>query len=134
MPAHSKRPEDQPTRLQETLRKLRGGFVAVTVFSFFLNLLMLATPLYMLQIYQRVLSSGHLPTLFYLTLVTIFALLILGALYTIRGWILSRIGGWLSAEMGGPLISASVVRTLAGSATGAQPLRELGHIQPCSTK
>ena len=129
MPAHSKRPEDQPTRLQETLRKLRGGFVAVTVFSFFLNLLMLATPLYMLQIYQRVLSSGHLPTLFYLTLVTIFALLILGALYTIRGWILSRIGGWLSAEMGAPLISASVVRTLAGSATGAQPLRELGHIQ-----
>jgi PrtD family type I secretion system ABC transporter len=129
MPAQHKRPEEQPTPLQQTLRKLRSGFAAVTVFSFFLNLLMLATPLYMLQIFQRVLSSGHLPTLFYLTLATIFALLILGTLYTIRSWILNRISAWLSASMGSPLISASLTSTLAGTATGAQPLRDLGHIQ-----
>jgi len=129
MRAHSHHRDDQPTLLQQTLRKLRGGFVAVAIFSFFLNLLMLATPLYMLQIFQRVLSSGHMQTLLYLTLVTIFALLILGTLFTIRSWILARLSGWLGAAAGGPLISASLNSTLSGAATGAQPLRDLAHIQ-----
>ena len=65
------------TALQEALRKTRSAFFAVSVFSFFLNLLMLATPLYMLQVFERVLSSGHVQTLLYLTLITIFALLVL---------------------------------------------------------
>jgi PrtD family type I secretion system ABC transporter len=117
------------TLLQEAMRKLRGGFVSVLIFSFFLNLLMLATPLYMLQIFQRVLSSGHLQTLLYLTLITIFALLILGALLAIRSWILARLSGWLSAAVSGRLVSANLTLSLEGSATGAQPLRELAHIQ-----
>jgi PrtD family type I secretion system ABC transporter len=118
-----------PTALQEALQKVRKGFFSVAVFSFFLNLLMLATPLYMLQVFQRVLASGHLPTLFYLTLVTIFALMILGFLYTIRAWILSRISGWLSGALSGQLISASLKSSLAGSPSGSQPLRELGQMQ-----
>jgi len=117
------------TALQQTLGKVRTGFVAVAVFSFFLNLLMLATPLYMLQVFQRVLSSGHMQTLLYLTLVTVFALLILGVLNTIRTWLLNRISGWLSGALSGQLISASLRSTLGGTATGAQPLRDLGQIQ-----
>jgi ATP-binding cassette subfamily C protein/ATP-binding cassette subfamily C exporter for protease/lipase/ATP-binding cassette subfamily C protein EexD len=118
-----------PTALQEALHKVRAGFVAVAIFSFFLNLLMLATPLYMMQVFQRVLSSGHLPTLFYLTVVTVFALLILGMLSAIRSWVLGRVSGWLSGALSGRLIATSVSSSLTGAATGAQPLRELGQLR-----
>ena len=37
----------------------RWGFVAIGVFSFFLNLLMLVSPLYMMQVFDRVLASGR---------------------------------------------------------------------------
>ncbi len=119
----------QKTVLQQALSRSRTAFLSVAVFSFFLNLLMLATPLYMLQVFSRVLSSGHVPTLFYLTLVTIFALLILGLLSMIRSWILLRISSWLSTSLSGPLITASLSNTLSGNTTGAQPLRDLGQIQ-----
>jgi PrtD family type I secretion system ABC transporter len=122
-------PADRLTPLQEALRKVRGGFLAAAVYSFFLNLLMLATPLYMLQVFQRVLSSGHAQTLLYLTIITVFALLILGLLFTIRAWILGRVAGWLSSALSGQLISASLKSSLQGNPSGAQPLRELGQLQ-----
>jgi PrtD family type I secretion system ABC transporter len=126
---HASSSNKESTALQQALTKVRSGFLAVAVFSFFLNLLMLATPLYMLQVFQRVLGSGHLPTLIYLTIVTMFALLILGVLFTIRSWILGRVSGWLSAALSEPLIASSLKNTLAGSGTGAQPLRELGQLR-----
>ena len=76
--------QDKPDDLHNALACVRSGFVGVGVFSFFLNLLMLATPLYMLAVYQRVLTSGHQGTLIYLTVATVFALLVMGALFTIR--------------------------------------------------
>ena len=94
--------------LRDAIGKTRGAFISVTIFSFFLNLLMLATPLYMLQVFERVLSSAHVQTLLYLTLITIFALLILGILNTVRTWILSRVSGWLSAALSAPVIEASL--------------------------
>jgi PrtD family type I secretion system ABC transporter len=127
--SHANPAAHQPTSLQHALHKARGGFVAVAVFSFFLNLLMLATPLYMLQVFQRVLGSGHSYTLLYLTIITIFALLILGVLFGIRSWILGRISGWLSGALGGRLISASLTSALAGTPTGSQPLNDLRQIQ-----
>ena len=101
----------------------------MAVFSFFLNLLMLATPLYMLSVFQRVLGSGHTYTLLYLTLITIFALMILGILFTIRSRILAQISGWLSGVLSGRLISASLTSTLAGAQNGMQPLSDLRQIQ-----
>jgi PrtD family type I secretion system ABC transporter len=127
--AHTTQGTVQLTVLEQALRTARKGFIAVAVFSFFLNLLMLATPIYMLQVFQRVLGSGHNYTLLYLTAITIFALLILGVLFTVRMWILSRISGWLNAALSGPLISASLQSSLAGNPLGSQPLRDLGHIQ-----
>ena len=40
-------------RLKESLKALKGGFLAVLGFSFAINMLMLASPLYMLQVYDR---------------------------------------------------------------------------------
>ena len=43
--------------MRDALAACRGGFLAVALFSLFINLLMLVTPLYMLQVFDRVLSS-----------------------------------------------------------------------------
>src|SRR5713101_2006064 len=45
----------------------RDAFVAAAAFSFFINLLMLASPLYMMQIYNRVLPSRSESTLIVLS-------------------------------------------------------------------
>ena len=111
------------------LRQVRGAFLAVGIFSFFLNLLYLVSPLYMLQIYDRVLTSGQRPTLLYLTIIAAVALLVLGILEALRGMLLTRIGAWTNQALSGDLVSASVRATLAGREQGAQALRDLNQVQ-----
>ncbi len=45
------------------LRALRGGFVGIGLVSLIINVLMLTGPMFMLQVYDRVLASGSVPTL-----------------------------------------------------------------------
>jgi ATP-binding cassette subfamily C protein len=65
--------------LTEVRRRSRGALVATFVFSVFVNLLMLTSPLYMLQVYDRVLVSRSEATLIALSvLATAFLFLIDG--------------------------------------------------------
>lgn len=64
----------------------------VGLFSIFANLLMLTGPLYMLQIYDRVLGSGSVETLIALTLLVIFLYGMMGLLDYSRSNIMARIG------------------------------------------
>ncbi len=105
------------------------AFVAVCFFSFFLNLLFLTSPLYMLQVYDRVLASGRHETLFYLTLMAVFALIIFGMLEGLRQAMLSRIGSWLHNQVGDAVISASVQSTIGNKPIGGQGLRDLQSVQ-----
>ena len=123
-----KRPTN--TLLKETLAASRGGFVAVGVFSLFINVLMLTAPLYMLQVFDRVLTSRSVETLVMLTLIAGAALLALGALDALRGAALVRIGTWLDGRIGGPVLAASIsaaVRT--GEGASAQRLRDLSTLR-----
>ena len=70
--------------LKQALSACRGGFAAVVVFSLFINVLMLTAPLYMLQIFDRVIVSRSEDTLLYLTLIAGVALLTLAALEITR--------------------------------------------------
>ncbi|MHA6287686.1 type I secretion system permease/ATPase [Maricaulis sp. CAU 1757] len=117
------------TLLDKTLRDSRRGFLAVAVFSFFLNLLFLVSPLYMLQVYDRVLASGSRPTLFYLTLIALVALAVFGVLDAVRTAVLTRIGGWLQARLGAPILRSSLAAANAGQSVGAQPIRDLQQLQ-----
>ncbi len=117
------------TPLDKAMREARPGFVLNGVFSFFLNLLMLVTPIYMMQVFDRVLSSGRTETLLYLTVIAGFALLVLGALEATRTVVLNRISAWSDRRLSGPLIAASVAAKLGGSHTGSQPLRDLGQMR-----
>ena len=72
----------------------RKCFYLAGLFSFGVNLLMLTVPLYMISVFDRVISSRSEETLVYLTLIAIFALAIMGALDLIRSQLLVRLGFW----------------------------------------
>ncbi len=73
-------------------RLSRNAIAAAFLFSVFINLLMLTSPLYMLQVYDRVLVSRSEPTLLALTLLMTFLFVIMGLLDHARGRVLARIG------------------------------------------
>ena len=64
--------------LKEALARCRRGLWAVAGFSMIINLLMLTVALYMLQVYDRVLTSESVQTLVYLSVIAVGALVLLG--------------------------------------------------------
>lgn len=72
----------QANELKEVLKKSKKCMVYAGIFSVFVNLLMLTPPLYMLQLYGRVVTSRSLDTLIFLTLI-VFALFAFMGLFEI---------------------------------------------------
>lgn len=115
--------------LRAALRECRGGLRYVAMFSFFINLLVLTSPIYMMQIYDRVLNSGHVETLIFLTLIAGVAVLIMGILEAVRGRLLNRISRWFEQKLAPDMIDSAMRSALYGLPASAQPLRDLGHIR-----
>jgi ATP-binding cassette subfamily C protein/ATP-binding cassette subfamily C exporter for protease/lipase/ATP-binding cassette subfamily C protein EexD len=115
--------------LDAALREARRGLAVVAALSLFLNLLVLVSPLYMFQVFDRVLPSGHVETLVALTVIAGFALLVFGLLEVIRHQALIRISAWLDRCLSEPVLAASVGEALAGRAIGAQALRDLAQLR-----
>lgn len=114
-------------QLQEALRTCKGAFTAAAVFSMFVNLLMLVPAFYMLQVYDRVVTSGSVPTLVMLTLILLLLLGTMGALEFVRSRILVRISNRFDKLLGGRLFDASFQQALrsGGAQSNAQPLQDL---------
>lgn len=75
--------------MRQALQSSRNLFIATFVFSFFVNALMLTGPIYMLQVYDRVLGSRSEETLFALSLLVAFLYLTMGMLDYARGRIMA---------------------------------------------
>lgn len=106
----------------------------VAGFSLLINLLMLTSSLYMMQVYDRVLSSGSLSTLLYLTLIAIGAIGLMSALDYTRGRMLGVLGDWLERRFGPPMLGRMVDGALSSQATGqggarTEILRDLGTVR-----
>ncbi|RKF12436.1 type I secretion system permease/ATPase [Roseovarius spongiae] len=110
-------------------RELRGAFILVGLFSAAINVLMLTGPIYMLQVYDRVLSSGSVATLLGLFGIVILLYAFLGLYSFLRARLLSRAALRLDARIGDEAFRF----VLRGGATGgrsridprAQPVRDL---------
>lgn len=112
--------------LHEALKRVRKTFLSVGFFSFFINLLMLTGPLYMLQVYDRVLTSGSQHTLVMLTVVAVGMVLTSALLELVRSRILVRIGSRLDASLSEGLFAGLLRQRLKKSEDAeAQPLRDL---------
>ena len=100
--------------------------LVVVGFSFFINLLLLAAPVYMLQVYDRVLTSRSVDTLLFLTLIIGTALLVLAMLEGVRSAIVSRLGIWLDKQLGHCLLSQTIFQPLRTQQNpNTQGLRDL---------
>ncbi|KLK93420.1 peptidase [Microvirga vignae] len=119
----------QDTELDKALSACRSAFWIMALFSLVINLLLLTQPIYMLQVYDRVLTTGHLETLITLTGLAAIALLLLGALDSLRSAVTARIGCWLYNRLGPVYLANGVNARLLGDTAGAQPLRDLSQVQ-----
>ncbi|WP_336275049.1 type I secretion system permease/ATPase [Vreelandella indica] len=118
--------QQEATDLQRALKACKGSFLSVGFFSMFVNLLMLVPPLYMLQVYDRVLSTQSVDTLVMLTLVVVFLFMIMGGLELVRSRILVRVGNKLDTTINERLYGAMFRRSLvAQGGQSAQPLSDL---------
>jgi len=107
----------------KTLGAPRGATISLLVFSLFSNLLMLTGPLYMLQIFDRVLSSHSIETLWLLTIIALGALLTAAFLETIRTRLLQRLANRIYGQWGQPLLRTG------SPATGFARLTDLGEVR-----
>jgi PrtD family type I secretion system ABC transporter len=80
------------TAVDKGLAAAKPALTAVIVFSFVINLLILAGPLYMLQVYDRVLASRNVTTLLFLTLILAFCYAVMAVLELVRSQVLIRAG------------------------------------------
>ena len=118
------------TDLQLALKACTGSFLSVGFFSMFVNLLMLVPPMYMLQVYDRVLTTRSFATLLMLTLVVIFLFAVLGTLELVRSRILVRVGNRLDKSINARLYSAMFRRSVVAQGhQSAQPLSDLTNLR-----
>lgn len=108
------------TPFRRAMDAARSTLRKITFFSFFINLLMLTSSVYMLQVYDRVLSSRSGSTLLYLTLFAAACLATLAALEVVRSRMLVRLGARFDAQLSGQVFD----RTLSSGRNG-QALRDL---------
>ena len=116
---------DQPPVLRAALESCRRHFVYAMLFSALLNLLFIAPVLYMLQVYDRVIPTAGYATLFFLTLVLIFALLTMAAMDTLRSRLLVRASVRLDRDLAGAILDSTLARPELGTqGIAKQALRE----------
>jgi len=109
----------------------RGLLAWVLVFSVFTNLLMLTGPLFMLQVYDRVLGSRSEETLVALFLLVAALYFFYWLLEFARGRVMARIGGRLQAALGRRVFSAVIERSAlrGGGGAGSAALQDLDAIR-----
>ncbi len=89
-------------------KSLRSAFWGVFFFTSVTNIIMLMMPIYSLQVYDRVMSSGSLETLGALTLIAVFLFTLYGIFNAVRENMLVRVSGWLDKTIGEKLFKTSV--------------------------
>ena len=111
-------------------RACRIELVSAGILSLFINLLFLTFPLYMLQIFSRVLASRSVDTLVMLTLMAVGALVLFGVLTALRSRILARMSAKLDTLLGERIHAALIARSLrTNDSRDVQALRDLSQVR-----
>src|SRR5919112_6090946 len=113
------------TPLQRALRACRKQFILVGVFSGVVNLLQLTTSIYMMQVFDRVLASRILDTLYFLSLIAIVATLVLALLEAVRGQVMQRLATWVEHRVAPESFVRAIESTLRGRPYRMEALRDL---------
>ena len=116
--------------ITDVLSTLKRAFFTVGAFSAITNLLMLAPSLYMLQVYDRVLTSRNETTLLMLTVMILGAYLMISVLELVRSFILVRVGARFDMELNKRVYTAAFEQNLRRTGGNAgQALSDLTNIR-----
>ena len=131
MRATAGRQPSQTSEVREALRACRDAVGGIAVFSGISNVLMLSGSIYMLQVYDRVLSSRSVSTLVGISLILLAAYVLQGALDTLRSKMLARVGARFDEILSGRIFDLVATLPLRGAkqADSTQPVRDLDNIR-----
>jgi ATP-binding cassette subfamily C protein EexD len=117
--------------LSAALKDVKSYFILAGVFSASINILMLVPVIYMLQVYDRVMSSGSLSTLAMLTLLMAALLIAMGGFEWVRSRILISASNRLEKNLRNRVSQAAFKNALlsGGRGGGAQSLSDLSSLR-----
>jgi len=128
VPGKKKEAQDE---IRKVLKKFRSIFIQVGIFSFFINLLVLAAPIYMLAVYDIVMPAKSIDTLIVITAVIIVFFIAMGLLEYIRNKVMIIVSNKLDAELNERIYNAAFEINLKypGKVAAAEPINDLHTIK-----
>ncbi|WP_170572713.1 type I secretion system permease/ATPase [Ruegeria atlantica] len=122
-------PEDFRKTLRTSLRAIYRNLAFVLVLTCATNVLILAIPIYLFQISDRVLTSRSLDTLIMLTAIVAGAVIFQSAFDAVRRFMLMRTAVEVAARLGAPILSAAAHASLHGTGREYQTLGDLQQVR-----
>jgi ATP-binding cassette subfamily C exporter for protease/lipase len=117
------------TWTDKIIEDCRKGIVPVALMSGMLNLLLLTSPIYMLQVYDRVLMSAQLATLFWVSVIALIAYVGLGLFDALRSRSLVQLGAWMGQRAAVNVMNASLQDSIRTGDKSGRHLRDLQQVQ-----
>ncbi len=113
--------------LEEALKLCKGAFLSAAGFSMIINFMMITPSIYMMQVYDRVVSTGNKSTLLMLTLIVIAVFITMATLEWVRSQILVRVSSRLEMLLNQRLFHIAFKQSLysGGQRATTQPLDDL---------
>lgn len=122
--------EDSNDSFRAALSKQKSTWVVIGLISMLINVLMLTGPIFMLQIYDRVLASGSVPTLSVIAILALLLYLFMGLFEAIRGRMLLRVGQSLDSQLTARAFSVSAgLQTPDNRGAQSRPLEDLDAVR-----
>ncbi|MBY5746877.1 type I secretion system permease/ATPase [Rhizobium leguminosarum] len=107
---------------------VKRAWIELGIFSIIINLFLLVPPIYMMQVYDRVLPSASIPTLTYLSLIAAGSLLFMALMDVIRSTYCQRVALQFDRELGEGAFFSSLMSPRSASGD-IQPMRDLASVR-----
>lgn len=121
---------DAKTAITEALKRCKTTFWVIAFFSFFVNLLSLSFPIFLLQVYDRVIPNRSVDTLLILVFMVLIAVLAYSGLDTLRNAMLAKLGRWIDLSSGVPVFEANIMRAKRrGTRSNSRYFRDLAAVR-----
>ena len=115
--------------MKDILEPLRRAGIYMLIFSIGVNLLMLTVPLYMLQLFDRVIATRSGDTLILLSIIALTALIVLAGLDAARTRIMIASADWLDRRLSADLLLSALRRAQTSQTANGQGLRDLATVR-----
>lgn len=122
-------PEDFSQSLRQGVGAIGRNLVFVMILTAAVNVLLLAIPIYLFQISDRVLTSRSIDTLVMLTVVIVGAVVFQAIFDAIRRFMLMRTAVEVATQLGSPILAAAAHASLHGTGREYQTLGDLQQLR-----